>query len=252
MGLKSRLSPAAAQLRQIYAASSFVSTVPVGYLSRLLAVQWLGQAQCQQLRALWAHTQGGRGGVLADSLCSHGRPRYWTLADLHWWFCEPSAWGTSGPIAWVPKAEAGLRAVPTKVYLVSSHKAWQVTSQSTLPSGQLLQRNTQWLLFQQRCCSPTYLTLQLRTEIGGFHFDNWGAHPAHNSTVTTIEQKVQCRLWLPQYQSHPLSRGKQPLYLWKDMTGIHTKKSPYTKNIRLTQATQAWSHIKTVLQDHSR
>ena len=40
--------------------------------------------------------------------------------------------------------------------------------------------------------------------------------------------------------------------LRKDMAGIYTKNSPYTKNIGLTQSTQGCSHIKTPLQDHSR
>ena len=40
--------------------------------------------------------------------------------------------------------------------------------------------------------------------------------------------------------------------LRKDMADNHTKNSPYNKSIRLTEATQGHSHIKTALQDHSR
>ena len=40
--------------------------------------------------------------------------------------------------------------------------------------------------------------------------------------------------------------------LRKDMASIHTQNSSCTKNIKLRQATQRCSHIKTMLQDHSR
>ena len=38
----------------------------------------------------------------------------------------------------------------------------------------------------------------------------------------------------------------------KDVAGIHTKNSPCTKNIKLMEATQGCSHMKTPLQDNSR
>ena len=39
--------------------------------------------------------------------------------------------------------------------------------------------------------------------------------------------------------------------LRKDISGIHTKNTFHTKNIRLTQATQGCSHIKAALQENS-
>ena len=62
--------------------------------------------------------------------------------------------------------------------------------------------------------------------------------------------KIQCRLWTPQHQSHPLSRLNGQQTLRKDMVGIHTESS--TNNIGLAQFTQGHSHIKIPLQNHSR
>lgn len=67
--------------------------------------------------------------------------------------------------------------------------------------------------FQGECSSLTYLTLQLRTGPGGFYSNNWGANPTPDRAVTTKEEappNIQCRLWSPQHQTHPLSRGQWP------------------------------------------
>lgn len=48
------------------------------------------------------------------------------------------------------------------MHSVSSYTEEKVTQQSTLAGEQFQQRNTHWLLPQQECCKPIYLTLQIR------------------------------------------------------------------------------------------
>ena len=182
---------------------------------------------CQQQQALWVHTHRSGAEIRANT--------------------------------GVSTAEAGLRATPTTVYFVSLHSGWQATSQSTCLGSQLLGRNTQQHLSQPEHSTPAYLTSQLRTGSGGFSSNNWGVDPAHDRAVTTTEQrecptqhKIQCRLCLPQHKSHHYEGDNSQHTLRKDVADIHTKNSPHTKNIGLTQATQGHSHIKIALQDHSR
>ena len=79
--------------------------------------------------------------------------------------------------------------VSTAVYFVSPYNGWQATRARTLPSGKLLPGKAQWLLSQQECSSPAYLTVQLRRESGVLYTNNWGVEPAPARTVTVTEQR---------------------------------------------------------------
>ena len=131
----------------------------------------------------WTHLEAGQG--LCWFQISLGGPRCMATVvpvpdfsrsaprDLCWWLCEHRAWDTQAnclhPHTWV-----GAKGMPSTVYFVNLHNRWQATPQSTLPNGQLLWRNTQWLLSQKKHSSPTHLTPQLRNGSGGFYCNNWG------------------------------------------------------------------------------
>ena len=129
-------------------------------------------------------------------------------------------WGgfvtTPGPTACLSMTEERLRMVSTAVCFVSPCNGWQATRAHTLPSGKLPQGKAQWLLSQQECSSPTYLTVQLRRESGVLYTNNWGVEPTPARTVTITEQRGSLsryprQVYSPQ-QSYPLSKGKQPAY----------------------------------------
>ena len=58
---------------------------------------------------------------------------------------------------------------------------------------------------------------------------------------------IQYKLWSPHHQGD-IGHNK----LRKEVADIHAKNTLHTKNIKPTQPTQGHSHIKIVLQDHSR
>lgn len=129
-------------------------------------------------------------------------------------------------------------------------------TQRTLPGEQFLQRNNQWPLSQWECSHPAYLTLKFRNRFEVFYFKNWGADPGPDNRPGCDNQRAKrrsCSISMAgsghhNTRSHSTSGDNSQHTLRKDVAGIHTKNSPRTKNIRLTQATQGLSHIKTALQ----
>ena len=131
--------------------------------------------------------------------------RYSTFMDLcHWQLCEHSAWGTSELFAGFPSSEMGQRAVSTIVYLVSTHNRWQSACSSggilssSFPSGSATILPTSHyslgpdleLLLQQLWSRPCL----------------WQVSDNHWQKGDPLSNAL-CRLWSPQHQSHPLSRG---------------------------------------------
>ena len=130
--------------------------------------------------------------------------------DLHWWLWTQRLRDTQ--VDCLHSHGWGEAEGSANNCVLSVHPTGDRWHQSALPSEQLLRRNTQWLLSQWKCSSPTYPTLQLRNRLGV-------------STPTTREQtlsltglwqpqskeeaplNIQCRLWSPQHKSHTLSRG---------------------------------------------
>lgn len=84
---------------------------------------------------------------------------------------------------------------------LSLHSRWHVTPLSVPLCGQFLRRNTQVLLFSQKCSSPTYLTPQLRN---GFSSNKWGTNRVWQPQSKEALHNTQSRLWLPQHQSHTI------------------------------------------------
>ena len=96
------------------------------------------------------------------------------------------------------------------------------------------------------------------TDLGDVSSYTWGADPAPDRAVTTADQRggpIQrpVQVLVTTTAITPPCQGDNGQHtLRKDVAGIHTKNSPHTKNMRLTEATQRHSHIKKALQDHSR
>ena len=194
--------------------SKWITGAPVTGVSPVIAAAVFvgGHMQRQSWGLDWFHSSHGRYKCTTVVVPMPNFSKS-ALMNLHWWLCEHSAWRTPRPITCIPMVEVGLRAVSKTMYFVSPHNGWQTpqSAQSALPSGQLLGRNTQWLLSRQKCSSPTYLTLQLRNRYGISCSNNWGADPTPNRAVTTTDKEeaplnIQCRLCSPQHQSHNLTK----------------------------------------------
>ena len=147
--------------------------------------------------------------------------------------------------------EAGLRAVPKTVLCESAQwvtgNTTELTSQWTAPTEEYSVAPLPEDVLQSFLPHTTN-----QKQIWGCLLQQLGSRPCPQQGCDTEETllNIHCRLWSPQ-QSHPLSMGNSQHTLRKDVAVIHTKDSPYSKNIRLTEATPGHSHIKTALQDHS-
>ena len=100
---------------------------------------------------------------------------------------------------------------------------------------------------------------QRKWRLGDFYSNNWGAGhstPWQGDHSYKGEGKppphTLHRLWIPRHQTHLLQGENVHHTLRKDVVGVHIKKNSHTKDIRHTQCTQGCSHIKTLLQDHSK
>ena len=159
--------------------------------------------------------------------------------DLHCWICEHSAWATSEMTASIHKAET--------VQCPQQCTSWDHTTgdrwlQSALPRGQLLGINTQCLLSSPSRSTPVLTTSHHSSEIY-----------LQTSIPTTGKQILHLRgLWQPQSKEEALINMQSRLCSQHKSHHNQGDNSHYTKNMRLTQATQRCSHIKTALWDHSR
>lgn len=187
--------------------------------------------------------------------------RFWCLTsmDLPWWFCEHSAYRIPKQTACILTAEAGQRALPNTVSFVSlqngltnrQHHTGHFpvdSSYGRILNGSSSNRSTpvpsphttaqKWiweLLFQQLGSRPG-------PQQG---CDNHRAKKRPHSTSRAGAGH--------HYINHIHYQGDNSQHTWrKRVAATHTRNSPHNKNIRCTQATQGWSHIKTALQEHSR
>lgn len=147
--------------------------------------------------------------------------------------------------------------MPTKVCFVNLHTGRQETAHSMFFSGEIQQRNIQWLLCQGEHISLAFIMPKLRDKSGGFYSNNQGADPIIGKTVDKHRAKRRtpsisgsnCGQDNNNYTPCQGNKGQHTLR--KDMADICTKNSPHTKNIGLSQAKQACSCIKAVLQENS-
>lgn len=124
-------------------------------------------------------------------------------------------------------------------------------------SGETQQRNIQWLLCQGEHISLAFIMPKLRDRSWGFYSNNQGADPITGRTVDKHRAKKRtpsmsgsnCGQDNNNYTPCQGNKGQHTLR--KDMAGICTKNSPHTKNIGLSQATQAHSCKKAALQENS-
>lgn len=134
--------------------------------------------------------------------------------------------------------EMVLRAVPTKMSLVSLQSGWKVTQQSTL-TGEISAKEISICSSPSETASiPTYFAPQLRnavqTDLGAYAPTTrektlslrWQWQPQSSEEDTL---NIQCKIWSPQHQG-----GKQPAYTRKEVAGIHIKTTLAPKNIKLT------------------
>ena len=162
-----------------------------------------------------------------------------------------------GQLPALPQLKQAWGQWPTTVYFVSLHNGWKVTQQSTLTSEQLWWMNIHWLLSQWEHSNSTYLALQLRNtaqkRIWGLLLQQLRSRPCLGQGSDNHRAKGRpCSISSAGSGHHKIShtsyQGDNGQHmLRKETAGIHTKKSPRTKNIKPTQATQGYSHIKLVL-----
>lgn len=91
------------------------------------------------------------------------------------------------------------------------------------------------------------------SETDGFNSNNWGAEFSPTRAMKTTKRRPHSTSsagCIHHDTNHMPFNGQHTPR--KDVAGTRAKNSTHAKNIRLLQATQELSHIKTALLDHSR
>lgn len=156
----------------ILLAGGFVTSLPVGPLSRYLVLLLLMRSSVNSCRLGGPHVCGCRARAWANQLpwrvqvCDQRSAHDW-LENRREWLCEHSASGTPGRLLAFPRLTRGWGQFRQYGAVWSCTAGGRECHRARFPLDSLW-GSARWLLFWRENSSPPYLTSQLRNGSGAF------------------------------------------------------------------------------------